>query len=547
MKARTARVVLTSLIFLTIAADIRAATLRYAIIVGSDTGADADGMEPFPPLRHAEREARELRNSLVELCNFDPATTRTILLLGATRARVKEAFRILREQKQSDLMEIGRADTLFAFFFTGHGQNGRLLLKDGPLSTRELGKLFHSIGAKFNIGLFDACYSGSLDPAVLMEKGIRSAPGINLHKDLPDVVLNTEGSIWFVSSGPNQVSYEDKEIGGVFTHFFIEGLEQAPQEGPGITLERIWDYAREKTCDYTARHGRHQNPQQYIARLKSKGPLHFSFPFERSSRLVLGESTTGHFVLVYAGGHLTERIHKEPGSEKSLAVYPGKARLMLIREGQVYLQEDVTFEDGRTINLNKNLDGLPGVGKGRGRQELWIKGIGEQTLVASVVRPVLSGALGVGYRYQSSPKGSLFPRHIVPVTLVLDRSAWTFGASAGLGMSAEHYPDWGYELRALVVEAQAGYRWDLDSVSIRLGATIGGSVLWESFYSKQERQRFAFHPGAFINVFFPSRGDWSVDLGLRGGIASIPGTDASGGNRWAGWLGLGLSVFMRIF
>ena len=63
-------------------------------------------------------------------------------------------------------------------------------------------------------------------------------------RDLPSEVLSANGSIWYVSSGSGQPSYEDDQLGGVFTHFFIEALEKAEQDGPGITLERIWQYVR---------------------------------------------------------------------------------------------------------------------------------------------------------------------------------------------------------------------------------------------------------------------------------------------------------------
>ena len=36
----------------------KAVTLRYAIVIGNNSGVDHDGHEPFDRLRHAEREAR---------------------------------------------------------------------------------------------------------------------------------------------------------------------------------------------------------------------------------------------------------------------------------------------------------------------------------------------------------------------------------------------------------------------------------------------------------------------------------------------------------
>jgi hypothetical protein len=41
---------------LLISSHCQAVTIRYAIIIGNNIGVDADGMQPFPPLLHAERE-----------------------------------------------------------------------------------------------------------------------------------------------------------------------------------------------------------------------------------------------------------------------------------------------------------------------------------------------------------------------------------------------------------------------------------------------------------------------------------------------------------
>lgn len=47
-------------------------------------------------------------------------------------------------------------------------------------------------------------------------------PGFDLLRELPDDTLNVSGSVWMFSSGAEEISIEDKELGGVFTHYFIE-------------------------------------------------------------------------------------------------------------------------------------------------------------------------------------------------------------------------------------------------------------------------------------------------------------------------------------
>ena len=118
------RVCICVLLMVWMATNVHAVTLRYAIVVGNNNGLDEDGKEPFPRLKHAEREALLLREKLVLLSNFDPSPTRTVLLLGATREQVRQSVAGIVKQKERDVDSLGGVDTLFAFFFTGHGLSG---------------------------------------------------------------------------------------------------------------------------------------------------------------------------------------------------------------------------------------------------------------------------------------------------------------------------------------------------------------------------------------------------------------------------------------
>src|SRR6185503_17838489 len=102
----------------------------------------------------------------------------------------------------------------------------------------------------------------------LKGKGVRPTPGLNIFRELPEDNLAAEGSMWFVSSAPTEASYEDTELGGVFTHYFIEALEHADSYGPGITVDGIWRYASTNTVRYTTSKDRKQTPQEVVTRLK---------------------------------------------------------------------------------------------------------------------------------------------------------------------------------------------------------------------------------------------------------------------------------------
>jgi hypothetical protein len=156
------------------------------------------------------------------------------------------------------------------------------------------------------VGIFDACFSGSLDLKRLSGKGLKVLHGFNAFEQMPREVLNSEGTMWFTSSRPDQISYEDDEIGGVFTHYFLEGMEKGQKQGYGVTLESIWEYARSKTQQHTSTTGRPQTPQMMIRNLTSTGPLFFSFPSKRTAALIFDPRIAGRF-LYRAPGWATPR------------------------------------------------------------------------------------------------------------------------------------------------------------------------------------------------------------------------------------------------
>ena len=381
-----------------------AAAIRYAIIVGTNVGVDGEGRQPYSPLRHAEREAKALRDRLVTLSNFDPSANRTILLLAPSRDEVEAATHRIAAQKREDERMYGRVDTFFAFFFTGHGQNSSLLLRDGPLSTNDLADIFREIAPTFQVGVFDACASGSLESEPLvpqtsvtqppfwslwhdltsyreelkggttsppalpsgrrgmsaedadtMTKGVRPTSSATLFPVLPQEMATAEGSIWLASSSADEPSYEDRDLGGIFTHFFIEALDSAPRDGAGITLESIWNYVRRKTLAHATAHGRRPPRPQLIMHLKTNGPLYFSAPIARTARLLLDAETEGGIVIEYADGELADTIYKQRGIPQELRVFPSSARVRIVRMGRTVFSEDFRFADGATITLHPQL------------------------------------------------------------------------------------------------------------------------------------------------------------------------------------------------
>ncbi|MFC1610527.1 caspase domain-containing protein [Myxococcota bacterium] len=305
-------------------------SVRYALVVGNNHGATP--RMALDDLAHAEQEAHRLHQQLLDFGNFTPE--RALLLTGATRQEILRAAGKLAAQRARDRQELGSLPTLFAFFFTGHGLADQLLTEAEPLSGGDVGRIFHDIDAELSVGFFDACYSGSLDFDALKSKGAVATPGFNPISALPDEILNSEGTLWFVSSRPNELSYEDQQLGGLFTHFFIESFTDAEPDGIGITLENMWEYARSRTQTHTARYGRTQTPEKVVRRLKTRGPLYFSFPHQRSALLQFHPEVAGTFLIRHEHGTLVEKVTKQHGRPLTVPTYPGVVVLSRIDGAQ---------------------------------------------------------------------------------------------------------------------------------------------------------------------------------------------------------------------
>ena len=539
--------VLIVCLFTAVPSPAAAVTVRYAMVIGNNTGVDADGQQPFSKLQFAQREAQRLRDQLVALANFDRSPERTILLTGGTRAQVYEAAQALAKQKLADLQTFGKIETLFAFFFTGHGLNGRLLLADGPLTGADLGEIFRSVGADLNVSVFDACYSGSLEPGAMSTKGIEMTPGLNIFRALPEQVLTAEGSVWFVSSAADQVSYEDENLGGVFTHFFIEALAKAQRDGPGITLERVWHYAREKTVEHTARRGRRQEPQQFVTNLKETGPFYFSFPGRRTARLILGEAVGGRFLLSYADGQLTERLVKKPGVRREMLVYPGTAHLLLLEEGKILLREELTFVDGGEVALSSTADVEIHTSLGERIESIWVKGASAQTLHASRTAAGASVSVGASYRYSLPHPGLLSPSHQTGATLRLDYDWLLASLFVGYGRAAEQFDSWSYEADAFVLAAQLGLAKNLSMMRLSGSLSVGASAYWQRYDNGRQRQSWAFEPAVVASVLLPNDGLLGVELSASTGPTLLPGVGRSAGYHWAMNLDIAAALIVRVW
>jgi hypothetical protein len=521
-------------------------SVRYALIVGNNHGCTSPSVV-LPDLRHAENEARLLKHKLVQLGNFDDSGDRVVLLLGKSREDVLLAAGRMARRHRRDREMLGDVPTLFAFFFTGHGLEGKLLTAADPLTALDLASIFKDMNATFTVGVFDACFSGNLDLDSLRLKGLRTTLGFNAFEELPQEVLNSKGTMWFTSSRPDQVSYEDDRLGGVFTHFFIEALEHAEPDRFGVTLDEIWEYARSRTQKYTSRAGRPQTPQKMIRNLTSTGPLYFSFPTARSAALVFGPGVEGRFLARYESGQLTELVDKKRGTRMRVAMYPGEVLLERLSSGGRERQY-VTLAPGSTVRVQGGAGWTDAEGLGSRETALVAKGGKLEDLVLTEKTSSLSGLLELTYQAAFGPTYGAVSSHNGGVGVRIDYGLIHARLMFLYGRASADYPAWGYDLDRADLRIEAGPAFNLGD--FRLSVAVGGSLFSRevTYRDGSPRSRDGFGVGIGAALLYPLiRRPLGLYVGLRAGLTAerahpVAPMDAKESWEAIPWAGAGLAL-----
>ncbi|MBN2530841.1 MAG: caspase family protein [Deltaproteobacteria bacterium] len=553
------------LIILFAASPTQAVTLRYTIVIGNNIGVDSKGKQPFAPLLHAEREAKRLTERLIQLANFDSSPKRTKLLLNTNRASVVAAFKALAEQRKKDAELFQDSESIFLLYFTGHGIAGKLLLSDGAMNARQIAALFNNVDADFSVGVFDACYAGSFDD-ILKKKGIRPTLGVNFAPNMPEQILSAKGSIWFVSSGANEPSFEDVEKGGVFTHFFIEALNDAQRDGPGITLDQIWNYARTKTIAYTMKHNKRQTPEQFVSKLRSKAPVYFSFPSQPNATLVLSPQLQGTFALSYSDGHLVKVFEKQAGKKKRIDVFPGSAQFYVFG-GRQTERTQLSLKKNETLYIHSLPEIPPAVEKGQYSQNLFPKGIGfKDNITVTAIRPRASLVAGAGYEGSFTHWKMLHPRHRIYIPLRIDWQRVYLGLRLIYGYDQrKNHIDTPHAAHMAAGGLFAGIKKVFHSFELNVGSDLGVGYIWQRFEQSEIGaddffeltggkpqfpknyidKKWEASLNAVLGALFPKTGHVFFELASRFGFLVAPGAALYSTYKLNVAGGLSLTVYFR--
>lgn len=521
---------------LCLAAAARAETNRYALVVGNNVGVHPEVGE-MTPLRHAERDAAALGAALVRHGGFDRA--RVVVLTGVGPDAIDAAAARLGALRAADRAAFGDTPALFGFFFTGHGSEGALLTPGAPLDGDDLAAVYAAVGAELNVGFFDACHAGSLAVERLRAKGAEPT-GFNPVAAFPEAVLPAEGTVWLLSSRPDEISFEHDRLGGLFTHYFIEAFTAVESDRFGVSLDAMWEHARRETALHARRLARAQTPQKVVRTLTAQGPIYFSFPRARTARLTLGAEVEGEFFLSYRDDTRVERVVKAPGASLVVAIHPGP--LMVSRavgEAPIW---STAVEPGGWLWL----DGAPRRGVAPGFEATPVQAKGEVDLALTAIDARRGWWLDAGGRWTPAPGlaagvwgGELGARWV--------DGRWSAGAAVGYAGRRDRFEAWGSALDMATARGELGWggalgRWRLEGV----GAVEGGLGV-QRFGEGVTRGRALGALGVSARGWLSLGPRWAAvtELGARAGWAEGLAAASGGGLFLAPVIRLGVAARLR--
>lgn len=497
----------------------RADTLRYALVVGNNHGVHPT-LGPQRPLRHAERDAHALAESLRRLGRFEDE--RVAVVTGADRDAILRAAAQLAARRRRDRLRLGAGPALFMFFFTGHGAERALLTPGAPLAVDDITAIFERVDAELAVAVVDACHAGSLAgslaESVLQGKG--AAPtGFN-PITVPDAPLTARGLVWLMSSRPEETSYEHRRLGGLFTHYFIDALTAAPADRLGVSLDAIWEHARRRTTLHARRLDRAQTPQKIVRRLTAQGPIYLSFPRARTARLVLGEAVDGELFLSYLDDASTERVVKHRGAPLELAIHPGP---LVVSMADAHGTRRPVWAVDVTQNAHLHLDATGVTRALAPHPDAVDKG--------ARVDPEARWWLDVGGR--ASPWVELAASRW-GVELAAHRETGRASLGAAIGWShrgRDTFETWASTLSGASVRLEAGPATTTHGVRLGLLGHLDGELGWQEFGDGVTKTRTVWAVGALGRLWLPVwHGALTLDLGLRVGRADS--LSASETPRW---------------
>ncbi len=243
---------------------------RWAVVIGIDQYRDPS----ISPLSYATADAEAVFKFLTTTGGVKVANARLLLNKDATQRNIRQVLGDFLRQK-------ALSDDEVIIYYAGHGTTEADASAEGGLAKymvpwdadpvnlfstaipmEEIDRIFGRLSARKILLIQDTCFSGAAGGRTFLAKGL-TVRATTLTDRFLQELTQKEGRMILTASDVNQVSHEDRALRhGIFTHFFLEGLNGAADlDGDGaVTVRELHLYLQRKVHE---RSGGTQTPQLY--------------------------------------------------------------------------------------------------------------------------------------------------------------------------------------------------------------------------------------------------------------------------------------------
>ena len=313
----------------------KAVIKRFAMAVGANNGGKDRVL-----LQYAVSDAQAILNVFEELGGVEEDD---ILLLEEPDVRTfYTEMGKLQSQIEKSKADYGRVE--FIFYYSGHSDEGYILLGDEKISYKNLRDTINGINADVRIAILDSCASGAF---TRIKGGKKRLPF------LMDSAYDMRGFAVMTSSSANEASQESDLIqSSFFTHYLISGMRGAAdmsQDGR-VTMNEAYQFAFNETLAQTTKTiSGPQHPYTDI-QMSGTGDVVMTDVRRASVILILGEQIFGQIFIHDRDNRLVVELTKPLERRIELGLEEGEYRVINIPEGAVF-ESTIKLKEGDEYEL----------------------------------------------------------------------------------------------------------------------------------------------------------------------------------------------------
>jgi hypothetical protein len=307
---------------------------RFALVVGSNASGGSR-----PELRYAVSDARAVAQVLEQLGGVGAEDQ--VLLETPDRRTLVDGFARLGSKIDAARGASARVEVLV--YYSGHSDEGGLILGRERFSYAEVRQAIHDLPAQVRIAIFDSCASGAL---------VRPKGGVRVPPFLIDGSTAVRGHAFLTATTAEEAAQESDRIkGSYFTYALLTGLRGAADSSRDgkVTLSEAYQFAFDETLARTESSRAGPQHPTYDIELVGSGDLVMTDLRGTSASILLAEELDGRVYLRGPAGHLVAELRKVKGAPIELGLEPGRYDVTLDRAGSLFKVEIALAEGSRAL------------------------------------------------------------------------------------------------------------------------------------------------------------------------------------------------------